>query len=333
MESTLPETFKAFLSQGLGNPPQIESLPLPKPGQNQVIVKIEYAPLNPSDIAAMHGIHKGGKVDAKFPIGNEGCGTVVAIGENLLVQHKVGDRVHVIGPGTYAQYLVATSQNCFPIQGDLSFEQAASHLVNPGTAYYMAKLCEKGGHKAAIHTAGSSALGRMLIRYFKQKGIKLINIVRRYDYNEELKKEGADYILNSQDPDFDAKLKEIAVKENATISFDAISGDFPSRLITAQPPGSICYVYGALSGQREVKSLSILELFQGKTVSGLYLTNYIDELTKSGEIVKFFQEIHSLLGTTFRSEVHKVFALDDIKDALAYYKDNSSKGKILLKPN
>jgi len=332
METTsLPETYKALQSQGPNTSPAIDSVPLSKPGFNQVVVKIEYAALNPSDIYALHGAYR--PTQGKASVGNEGSGTIVAVGENLLVPHKVGDRVHVSGPGTYSQYLVTKSESCFPIQGDLSFEQAASHMVNPGTVYYMGVLAERGGHKAAIHNAGSSALGRMLIRYFKQKGIKTINVVRRDDFNEELTKEGADYILNSQAPDFEAKLKEIAEKEQATIAFDAISGEFTGKLVRAQPPGSTCYVYGALSGDREIKGVGIMDLFQQKNITGLYLTNYITEVVKKGEAGKFFHEVHGLLGTVFRSEVQKVFSLDDFQEALAYYKDNSSKGKILFKPN
>jgi len=333
MESSLPQTFKALLSQGPGKAPQVEFIPLPKPGKNQVIVKMEFAPINPSDIATMYGGYRTPSGDKKALVGFEGSGTIVAVGEDLLIQHQVGDKVHCSGIGTMAEYLVANSENCSKIQGDLSFEHAACHFVNPGTVYYMGYLVEKGGHKAAIHTAGTSALGRMLIRYFKHKGIKLINIVRRDDYNEELTKLGADYILNSQAPDFEAKLKEIAEKENATISFDAISGDFPAKLIHAQPPGSICYVYGALSGEREVKAVSILDLFKGKQLAGLYLTNFVDQMAKTGEITKVFAEIHSLLPSIFKSEIQKVFTLDNIQEALAYYNQNSSKGKILLKPN
>lgn len=331
VSNTLPETFKTLVPQGPGILPLLQDIPLEKPGNNEVLVKIAFASLNPSDIGSLYGSYKG-KISGKSRgfLGFEGSGTIVAVGENLLIPHKVGERVHVIGPGTYAEYCIASSENCLPIQGDLSFELASPHIVNPGTVHYMGYLAKQGGHKAAIHTAGSSALGRMLIRYFKHLGIKLINVVRRDDYNEELKNDGADYILNSTAPDFEAQLKEIATKENATIAFDAVAGDFTNKVVTAQPSGSICYVYGGLGG-REAK-VDIFQLFDRKQVAGLYLTNYTEDLKKSGEIFNFFKDIHTLLPTILRTEIQKVFTLDQIQEALAYYKDNSSKGKILFKP-
>ena len=327
METSLPETYKILLPQGPGKIPKYESKPLPKPGKNEVLVKIAFAPINPMELSLLYT----GAPTVNYGI--EGSGTVVAIGENLNIPHKIGDKVHVYGPGTYAEYLVLASDKCYPIQGDLSLERAASHIVNPGTVVFMGHLVEKGGHKAAIISAGNSAVGRMAIRYFKQKGIKLISIVRRDDFNEEMKKDGVDHILNSTAPDFDAKLKEIAEKENATISFDGLCGDFPGKLLKAQPPGSVCYLYGAVAGELEVKGINVFDVLKGNKIVGLNLYHYVDEKTKAGELRQFFHEVHSQLATTLSSEVVKVFTLDKLEEAIAFSNQNRSKGKVLLKPN
>ncbi len=264
------------------------------------------------------------------PCGAEGSGTIVAVGTNLKKPHKIGDKVCITGPGTYSQYIIANSETIQAVPEKLSLEQAASHFVNPATAYYMGSLAE--GHKAAIHTVGSSALGRMLIRYFKHKGIKLINIVRKDEYIEELKAEGADYVLNSQAPDFEQKLKELAEKENATIAFDPIGGDFTNTVIKAQPPRSICYVYGSISAF-SVNKIDIMELFKGKVVAGFLIFQKIAEMAQKGELGKFFAGVHSLLGTVFYNKVQKVFSIDQLDEAIAYAHANSSKGKVLIRPN
>ncbi len=326
---SLPETYKAITKVKLGEAPKISTLPLLKPGSNQILVKVAFAPINPSDIASIYGQY--GNPETPL-VGLEGSGTVVALGDNLKIPFTIGQKVHLRGPGTMAECLLIETTNAYPIRGDLSLEQAAPHIVNPGAAVYMGALVQQGGHKAAIHTAGSSALGRMLIRYFKEKGIKLINIVRRDDFTQELRDEGADYVLNSTAPDFEAQLKEIAEKEQATIAFDAIAGDFTNKVITAQPAGSVCYIYGGLGGPT-LKSVSIMELFKGKTIAAFSLTMYIEGLVKTGKVREFFNEVHTRLDTTFKSNVHKVFKLDDIVEALVYYQNNSSKGKILLQPN
>jgi len=322
----LPQTYKVIKGDQ-NNQPLIQEILLPKPSQNQVLVKMEFTPINPIDLLTFKNFY--GDREA---IGLEGSGVVVAIGDNLKISHKVGDKVHVVGRGTFAQYILAKSEDISPIlQDDLSFEDAASHYINPSTVYYMGMVAEQGGHKAAIHTASSSALGKMLIRYFKHKGIKLINIVRRDEVIEELKKEGADYVLNSTAPDFEERLKELAEKENATISFDAIGGDFTNKVLKAQPPKSSLYIYGFLEGN-EIKNISIPELFKGKSISALYLVGYVEGLSVE-EAQRIYKETHKLLPTVLYSKIIKIFPLEQIKEALDYYLENGSKGKILLKLN
>ena len=331
--STLPETFKAiFTAAHPGAKPTLEDVPLQKPGKNQVVVKIEYFMLNPYSIYIMHGYIPNDPPSSKF-VSGEGSGTVVAVGEDLKIPFKVGDRVQVQNAGSLAQYKVTESEDVYLIKDDLPFEEAACHYVNPMTIQSMGIVTNKGNHKAVIHTAGTSDLGKLLVRYFKLKGIKTINVVRRDDFTEELKKDGADYVLNQTDPDFDAKLKEVAQKEQATLAFDAIGGDFTERVVSAQPPGSVCHVYGMLSGKNAVSSISIGNLFQGKTVTGLSVGAYFNELKRTGETRKAVEEVHSLLSTTFRSHINKVFKLEEFLDAIAYYNQNASKGKVLVKAN
>ena len=329
---SLPQTYKTLYRANVpGEKPKFETVPFPTPGDNQVVVKIEYAPLNPSDILVMHGYSKYQDRDP-YPCGQEGSGTVVSLGTNLKVPHKIGDRVHVADCGTYGQYILTDSDNVSPILGDLSFEEAASHYINPATVYMMGEKVEQGGHKAAIHTAGSSALGRMLIRYFKYKGIPLINIVRNDKYIEELKAEGADYVLNSQAPDFEAKLKELAEKEKATIAFDAISGLFTAKVVAAQPRDSICYVYGCLEGV-EMRGITFLEIIKDKAIQGLYIFSYIEKLREEGVLAKLFDDVHALLPTLLSSKIQKIYKMEELEEALAFYDKNSSNGKILFKPN
>ena len=331
MDSSLPQTYH-MLTSGDDKTPRLEQVPLPKPGKNQILVKMAFAPINQTDLINLGGGYRLSP-NPPYPVGLEGSGTVVAVGEDLQAPHKVGDRVHVHSVGTLAQYCIANSEDCAPIKGDLSFEDAASHIINPCTVAYMAALAVRGGHKAAISTAASSALGKMLIRYFKQKGIKTINTVRQDKYIDGLKQEGADYVLNSEAPDFETKLKEIAEKEGATIAFDAINGDFTTKLVSNMPVNSTCYVYGMLSGQVKWSLTETKKLDDGKTISGLIYRSYIQEFKEKGELNKLWEEIHTPLKTIFKTETHKVYPLEEIKEAVEYYKANSSKGKLLIKLN
>ncbi len=326
---SLPEKYKVILPDEKGQP-ILKEFPLQHPSTNQVLVRVEFSPLCLYD----NGLLARGAAskDPNARYGSEGSGVVVEVGKNLKKSFKVGDRVHV-RPGCWSQYLLANSEDVFPILfKDLSLEDACSHWVNPGTVHYMGAEAEKGGHKTIIQTAAGSVLGRMAIRYFKLKGIKTINVVRRDEQIEELKKEGADYVLNSQAPGFEDKLKELAEKENATLAFDAVAGDFTITILKNQPPGSTCLVFGALSGFT-VNNISIMELFKNKTLGGLVVSDHFADYAKKGEMEKLATELHKLLPTAFKSHVHKVFKLEDIREAFAYFKENSSKGKIIIQLN
>jgi len=328
---SLPQTYKALAAKEDNLPRRLVELPLPKPGQNQILLRMAFVPINQTDLLCSQGFYR---LSDKSPygVGLEGSGVIVEIGEGTEGSYKVGDKVHVHSRGTHAQYLLVRPLEISPIKGDLSLDEAASHIINPGTVAYMVALAIRGGHKAVVSTAASSALGKMLIRALKEKSIKSINTVRQDKYIEELKKEGADYVLDSESADFEAQLKELAEKENATIAFDAINGDFTDKLARNLPSNSTIHVYGVLGGTKygltETKQLD-----DGKSVSGLIYTTYFEERRQKGELEQYYEEIHTPLSTIYKSEIHKIYSIDEILEAMEYYEKNSSKGKVLIKPN
>ena len=154
---------------------------------------------------------------------------------------------------------------------------------------------------------------------------------RKDEYIEELKTLGADYVLKSKAEDFEERLKEIVEKEGATVSFEAIGGDLTRKILANQPEDSTCYMYGGLENLK-MKDLNVGDfIFQGKTVTGFWLGKYLRKnFTEIGEIMK---EVATHAQTLFKPTIQKVFKLSEIEQALEYYAENSSKGKILLKPN
>ena len=146
----------------------------------------------------------------------------------------------------------------------VEMQQAACPMVNPGTVVAMSFIVKETGAQAAIHTVGSSALGRMMIRYFKKQGIKLISIVRKQQYVDELLKDGADHVLNSSSETFEKDLKELAEKEKATICFEAVGGEFTGKVLSNMPNGSTSYVYGSMSGSPQINADIGDLIFKGK---------------------------------------------------------------------
>lgn len=229
----------------------LQDIDMPQPGADEVVVRIEAAPLNPSDQAVLFSAadmstatQSGTEerpvitadVPAQFmpalktrvgkdtPVGNEGAGTVVAAGSSPAAQALMGKTVAVIGGGTYRQYLSANVQSCLVLKDGTTAKEGASSFVNPLTALAMVETMRAEGHKAIIHAAAASSLGQMLNRICMADGIDLINIVRKEEQETLLRDMGAKYVVNSSKDSFLADLTAAIVETGATIAFDPIGG-------------------------------------------------------------------------------------------------------------
>ncbi len=253
--------------------------PLPTPKPDQVLVRVEATPINPSDLgvmfgwadmtrAATQGSGKEIRLDApvpdmgmrimkarvgqSLPVGNEGAGTVVATGDSDEARALEGKLVAIMGGGMYAQYRCLPAAMCMPLKDDHTAEDGASSFVNPLTALSFLETMRMEGHKALVHTAAASNLGQMLNRICQADGVDLVNIVRRDEQAELLKNMGARYVCNSSDPDFMATLIDAIHETGATLGFDATGGGkLASDILTAmegaaaRTPGAYS-VYGSV---------------------------------------------------------------------------------------
>lgn len=216
------------------------------PTGNQVLVQMEAAPINPSDLALLTGaadLENAEYSDGKFvasmpepfysaqkgrhglrlPVGNEGAGTVIAAGEGEAAQALIGQRVACVPGSAYSQYCVVDASMCLPL-GDISSEDGASAFVNPMTALGFAETARAEGHNAIIHTAAASNLGQMLIKICQQDDIALVNIVRKAEHVELLSDLGAKHVVNSSAEDFADQLRGAIDSTGAYLGFDPIGG-------------------------------------------------------------------------------------------------------------
>ncbi|HUS39361.1 MAG TPA: zinc-binding dehydrogenase, partial [Pirellulales bacterium] len=228
----------------------VRDLPVPTPGRGQVLVRVEAAPCNPSDLMLLLGKYGQLKTLPSVP-GWEGAGTVVASGRGLMAGWLRGKRVACAlqedRNGTWAQYVVAGAMQCIPLKKDVSFEQGACLIVNPLTAMGLLETARRGGHAAAVHTAGASQLGRMMIAMAEQMNYPLVNLVRREEQVQLLRSLGATHVLNSSVEDIEEQLQETCQRLRATAAFEAVGGDLTGTVMNVLPRGSTVYVYGALS--------------------------------------------------------------------------------------
>lgn len=233
----------------------------PDPGPDDVVVRVEASPINPSDLGLLFGpadmarAKAGGtpedpivtapipaglmrmvaaRLDQSLPVGNEGAGVVVAAGESEGAQALLGKTVGLIGGAMYSEYRTLTARQCLPLPEGTPAAAGASCFVNPLTALGMVETMRMEGHKALVHTAAASNLGQMLVRLCGQDGIDLVNIVRKPEQEALLRELGAKHVVNSSADSFMEDLIAALTTTGATIAFDATGGGkLASQILTA----------------------------------------------------------------------------------------------------
>ena len=229
----------------------VQSGPVPEPGPDDVVVRVEAAPINPSDLgmlfaaadlssaAAVEGTElpavraplspralaaQQGRLGRAMPTGNEGGGTVVAAGTSDAAQAMLGRTVGFLSGSAYAQYRTVNVAQCLTMDDGTDPADAAAAFVNPLTALGMVETMQSEGHTGLLHTVGASNLGLMLQRICLADGVPLVNIVRKPEHVEQLRAAGAEHVCDSSAETFTDDLANALRATGATIAFDAIGG-------------------------------------------------------------------------------------------------------------
>ena len=238
----------------------LATVEFPEPGPDQVLVKVEATPINPSDLGLLLGPADpatakasgsgadirvtasvppqslpflAARLDQSMPVGNEGAGTVVKAGSSEAAQKLLGKTVSMVGGSMYAQYRLLKAVECQPLPAGTTAAEGASWFVNPLTALGMTETMKREGHKALVHTAAASNLGQMLNKICLEDGIGLVNIVRNAAQARILRDIGARHVVDSSTASFMDDLVQALVETGATIAFDAIGGGkLASQILT-----------------------------------------------------------------------------------------------------
>jgi len=322
--------MKAALQHEASGELFIEEVEVPIPGPGEVLVQMEYTPINPSDLSFLQGTYA---EKPSYPVipGIEGSGTVVAIGSGILPKLRMGKRVSCTSTkgngGTWAEYMLTSAMHVIPI-GKLDFEQAAMLIVNPLTALSFIDIAKANNHKAIVNNAAAGALGKMINRLAQNSGLPCINIVRNSQQVEILKSEGANYILNNTDTDFSSNFQEISNKLSATLVLDPIGGPQSGELLKLAPKEGILMLYANLS-ESQISIDSRILVQEDKQIQGFYLANYNSKknLLKALADTK---RVQKLIGNELKTNIQKKFPIENINEALELYKKQMSIGKVLI---
>ena len=311
----------------------IEQRPIPTPGKNEVLVKVAFSPINPSDLATLQG-HYGFKDPTPIVPGGEGSGEVVSAGPGIMASYFLGKRVACTGWGTgggvWSEYVVKSVKGgVLALNKSLSLEQGAMSFINPLTASAFLDISKKEGHKAILLTAAASSLGKMVNRLGRKEGIQVVNVVRRDALVDLLKAQGVVIVLNSNDAGFEQQLHDVCHQTNTRIAFDAVAGPLTNQLLKAMPPNSKVTVFSALSRQ-EVQANPGLLIFENKRIDSFWLGPWLS----TQNVVKMmllWKQAQKQIPSHLKSEIRKVYPLQEVKEAIHDYTSQMTGGKILLR--
>jgi NADPH:quinone reductase-like Zn-dependent oxidoreductase len=278
-DSTYLQMFSTLTAEGELRL-ELKEQPMPIPGENEVLIRIEATPINPSDHGVMFGwasiasatssgngadtvlsapVSEQGmavmkaRIGQSLAVGNEGAGTVVATGTSELAKSLDGKVVAAMGGGMYGQYRCVDASVCLPLLEGHTAKDGASSFVNPLTALCMIETMNLEGHTALVHTAAASNLGQMLNRICLDGGVDLVNIVRKDEQETLLREMGAKYVVNSSKDTFMADLTDAIHATGATLAFDATGGGTLASTILSAMEAAAARTPGAYSIYGSVK--------------------------------------------------------------------------------
>jgi NADPH:quinone reductase len=326
-------------------------VPIPEPGPDEIVVRVEATPINPSDLGLLTGpadlstakasgtkespvitakvpqAALGGlaaRLDQSMPVGNEGAGVVVKTGSSDAAKALLGKTVALLGGAMYAQYRVARARDVLVLPEGTTPAEGASCFVNPLTALGMTETMRREGHKALVHTAAASNLGQMLNKICLKDGIPLVNIVRSKAQADILHKIGAKHVVDSSAPTFLDDLTNALVETGATIAFDAIGGGkLAGQILNAMEVainktakeysryGSAVHKQVYVYGSLDTGPVELPRGFGMAWSVGGWLLTYFLQKLPPADFARLRQRVVDELKTTFASNYTQVVSLQE----------------------
>lgn len=310
--------------------PELVETESPEPGPGQVVVALEAAPINPSDLLLITG-HYGYRPSLPAALGAEGVGRIVAVGHGV-DPVRIGERVLIVPTlrdGTWQDQTVIDATGVVPVDSEADALQLAMLGINPLTADLLLRCADVAPGAWVAQTGANSAVGRYVIALARRAGVRTLNVVRRPDVAEELLEIGADAVVVSG-PDLEEQVEKVLGDERIALLLDPIGGDAVDWLTAWLGFGATVVSYGAMSRAPLVLSVPSL-IFGDVRVRGFWLNHWLEN-SSADEISAAYTRLAALVADgTLHAPVAATYPLDQYRDALAHAAESGRDGKVLFR--
>jgi NADPH:quinone reductase-like Zn-dependent oxidoreductase len=321
------EGMRAVQISSFGNPLEVAKLTdLPDPGlpgPDEALIQVEYSPINPADLLQIRGLYG---VRPKLPVtvGSEGIGRVRAIGSGVQ-RLAVGDRVLLPREGgAWQELMLAPAKDLF-ITPDGDPRQLSMLAINPPTAALMLKsYVDLSPGDWIIQNAGNSGVGRAVAAFARERGLRLISVVRREPLIAELKSLGSEIVL-MEGRDLSARVAQATGKAAVKLGLDALAGDAGFSLATTLAVDATMVLYAALSGKPcSINPLNVI--FRGLTIKGFWLGHPTFDGTSAYDEARH-DSARLVASGKLQVPVAATYPINRVEEAIAHAQEG---GKVLL---
>lgn len=309
---------------------------IPKPRKGQVLIRLAFSPINPSDLAFLTGRYG---IQKPFPTvpGFEGSGTVVESGGGFYANYLKGKKVACVASekldGPWAEYMVTDATKCVALGKEVSLEQGAMSFVNPLTALDFIKIAKAGNFNSIVMSAAASALAKMVQYLADKEGIAFAGVVRRAEQVEKLHKQGVEVVVNTETEVWREELKNWSSSRSKVLFPDAIGGgSIPSKILSCLPAKSKMLIYGSMNQEEPGAYIPRDFIFHQYEVAGYWLSKTSTEKSFL-QAMADTRKVQKMLAEGFQNDIQGIFDLNAFDKAIETYANGMSKGKVLFQLN
>ncbi len=324
----MTNTMKAITFEKAGTPEQvlqINNVPIPTPGDNEVLVRILASPINPADLLFISGRYR---VSPDFPqiAGLEGVGIIEKVGKNQ--NYETGTLVAFRHKGVWAEYALIPVDRLIILPKNFPIEKGSQLALNPITAYALLEQANIRTSEWLLLTAANSAISKIIIQLAKIKEINTIAVVRNDDETSVLQNIGATEVVTTQSDNIVREILDITSGRGVTCLLDAVGGPLLSALMEVMASNGQIISYGLMDAANVTYHNSAV-IFKNLTIKGFGIDAWLEKNAEK-KYGAFNFLINTIAADDFEMPIAAKFSFGDYQQAFDLYKSRTNHGKILL---